>query len=802
MIRAVLLLLALASAMPVLAEAQTAASPAPAAAAPAAPPAITQSQAEQTLAILKDDQQRGQLIQTLETIAKAQPAAHKALPVPLKPGSLGAEVLFGVRAFFEHLTTQSRAAFRTLSRLPDAWEGITDVVTDPEQRALALDALWRLAAVMSAGLATEWAIMRLLGRPRAVLLALAPAEPRRSEALAAGEGPTGDRLEHGHDEAVLEHEDEEAAEDEPGEDAAIGGVGGGAGAPRERRRSRATAWLLLRRLPLALARLVLELIPVAGFTVMGHLLVSSALGGPELERLILLSIVNAYAVCRGLIALGRMMLSPDTVRLRLFAISDASAAYGIRWLRRLVVVSVFGYAAAEAGLLLGVSQEAHDAILKMVGLAVHIMLIVVVIEKRDAIGRRFRAAPGSHGAIAGMRNRLAMIWHWIAVFYLAAGWLVWAVELPNGSSRLLAFIAGTLGMLLLARLVLIVVLGLLDRATRDRRDEAMRRSIFGRRVRTYRRVLRLALTLLVYALTLIGLLELWGFGTFNWLATRAGEHLVTAIADLGLTFVIAFVAWEAANAAIERRLSRLDDDNQAARSARLRTLLPLLRSGLLFMILAVVGLTILSEIGINIAPLLAGAGVIGVAVGFGSQKLVQDVITGLFLLLENSVQVGDIVSLAGLSGVVEHLSIRSITLRAEDGSVHVIPFSAVTTVTNMTRDFGYAVIEASVAYKDDYDDVISVLRGIVTEMRQEPRWSSEIRDDLEVQGIDKFADSAVVIKVRIRCGPFGRWSVAREFRRRMKARFDENGIEIPFPHQKLILDRPAVLSVGDRKAAE
>ncbi|MBO0710473.1 MAG: hypothetical protein J2P47_04240, partial [Acetobacteraceae bacterium] len=160
MIRALLLLLALSSAMPAAARAQSTAVHPGETAGPPAHPAITQTQAQQTLDILKDDQKRGQLIQTLETIAQAQPTPPKVLPVPLKPGSLGAEFLFGMTAFFDHLATQSRAAFRTLSRLPDAWRGITGVVTDPEQRALALDALWRLAAVMVAGLATERAITR------------------------------------------------------------------------------------------------------------------------------------------------------------------------------------------------------------------------------------------------------------------------------------------------------------------------------------------------------------------------------------------------------------------------------------------------------------------------------------------------------------------------------------------------------------------------------------------------------------------------------------------------------------------
>ena len=164
------------------------------------------------------------------------------------------------------------------------------------------------------------------------------------------------------------------------------------------------------------------------------------------------------------------------------------------------------------------------------------------------------------------------------------------------------------------------------------------------------------------------------------------------------------------------------------------------------------------------------------------------------MLIEDTVSVGDVVDLAGgHSGVIEAISIRTIRLRAEDGSVHVIPFSAVTTVTNMTRDFSHAVIEAQVAYKDDYDEVVEVLREIVIQMRTEPRWQSEIHDDLEVMGLQRFADSAVVIKCRIRCGPFSRWAVMREFNRRMKMRFDEKGIEIPFPHQKMILEDMTVL---------
>jgi small-conductance mechanosensitive channel len=208
----------------------------------------------------------------------------------------------------------------------------------------------------------------------------------------------------------------------------------------------------------------------------------------------------------------------------------------------------------------------------------------------------------------------------------------------------------------------------------------------------------------------------------------------------------------------------------------------------------------LSEIGVNTAPLLASAGIIGVAIGFGSQKLVQDLITGLFLLLENTMQVGDTVSLGGLTGVVENLSVRTIRLRAEDGSVHVIPFSSVTTVTNMTRDYARAVIHVSVAYKENIDHVIEVLKGILTGMRGDAQFRQIILGDLEVFGLDQFAPSAVMIKARVMCTPFGRWSVGREFNRRMKARFDELGIAMPSADQRLIVDPPLTISIGPTSA--
>jgi small conductance mechanosensitive channel len=206
-------------------------------------------------------------------------------------------------------------------------------------------------------------------------------------------------------------------------------------------------------------------------------------------------------------------------------------------------------------------------------------------------------------------------------------------------------------------------------------------------------------------------------------------------------------------------------------------------------ILVFVVLNALSQLGVNVAPLLAGAGVIGLAVGFGSQTLVRDVITGIFLLLEDAVAVGDVVQLGGLSGVVEHLSIRSIKLRATDGSVHIVPFSAVTTVTNMTRDFSFAVLEVTVGYGEDPDRVADALRDIAKEIRAEPKWGALIRDDIDVWGVEKLADSGLLIRARVKTEPSARWSVGREFNRRIIQRFDERGIQIPRPQPMVMVER-------------
>jgi small-conductance mechanosensitive channel len=251
-----------------------------------------------------------------------------------------------------------------------------------------------------------------------------------------------------------------------------------------------------------------------------------------------------------------------------------------------------------------------------------------------------------------------------------------------------------------------------------------------------------------------------------------------------MTITIAIIAaiaiWEVTQALIQRQIGRPGDDG-ARRAARLMTLLPILRTTFLTAILTIVGLTALSEIGVNIAPLLAGAGIVGIAVGFGSQHLVQDVITGVFVLFENAIQIGDGVTVAGLSGTIEQLSVRTLRLRAADGSVHIIPFSSVTTITNNNRGLGNAAVSVTVAYAEDTDRVAEVLAEIAAGMREDPDFAARMLGDLQLFGVDAVRPWGATITGQIACTDTGRWPVQREFNRRIKKRFEELEITLSAP---------------------
>jgi small conductance mechanosensitive channel len=225
------------------------------------------------------------------------------------------------------------------------------------------------------------------------------------------------------------------------------------------------------------------------------------------------------------------------------------------------------------------------------------------------------------------------------------------------------------------------------------------------------------------------------------------------------------------------------------RAKRARTLGSVIRNVTTALVSAIAVLMVLRELRIDIGPVLAGAGIVGLAVGFGAQTLVRDIISGFFLILEDQVRVGDVAAINGTGGLIEAINLRTIVLRDIEGTVHVFPNGAISTLANRSKDFSYYVIDVSVAYNEDADRVADVLRRTAAELQADPKFGPFILDPLEVLGIDAFGDSAMALKVRIKTMPLKQWEVGRELRRRIKKAFDAAGIEIPYP-QRVVVTRP------------
>lgn len=228
----------------------------------------------------------------------------------------------------------------------------------------------------------------------------------------------------------------------------------------------------------------------------------------------------------------------------------------------------------------------------------------------------------------------------------------------------------------------------------------------------------------------------------------------------------------------------------AAQVKRAETLSHVIRDVGRVAVLAVTILMILSELGLNLGPLLAAAGIGGLAIGFGAQNIVKDVLSGFFILLEDSIGVGDVVKIAGVGGLVEEVRLRTIRLRDLSGNVHVIPNGNIDKVMNMTKDYSYYLFNLGVAYREDVDEVMAVVQEIAEGLRADQNFAADILEPLEMLGVDQFADSAVIIKCRIKTQPIKQWRIGREMNRRIKKVFDAKGIEIPFPHHTLYWGEP------------
>lgn len=277
--------------------------------------------------------------------------------------------------------------------------------------------------------------------------------------------------------------------------------------------------------------------------------------------------------------------------------------------------------------------------------------------------------------------------------------------------------------------------------------------------------------------------------------------LAVSLSKVSLIIVLAWLLF-----GVAKRLIRLSHVRLRAREEgpeelrRIDTLERVFTYALTVIVSVIVVMLVLSEFGISIAPLLATAGVAGLAIGFGAQSLVKDYFTGFVMLIENQIRVGDVVEVSGKAGVVQELTLRYVQLRDYEGSVHYVPNGTIVTVTNRSRGFAYAVMDTSIAYKEDIDRVYAVMQQTAAELRSDPEFALLILEDLEISGVDQWAESAVIIKSRIKTMALEQWKVRRAYLRRLKFAFDRHGIEIPFP-QRTVHTIPAQSADGGAAVA-
>lgn len=385
-----------------------------------------------------------------------------------------------------------------------------------------------------------------------------------------------------------------------------------------------------------------------------------------------------------------------------------------------------------------------------------------------------------HKAATDAFDVLASLWH-VPVLVLASASIIATLAGSGSNENVLQISVVTALLLVLAFFLSAIVL----RITRPHDPRRRRRSPYLTRLLRFAGTL---LTLFIWLAFLELAARLWGVSLASVIEENvAARGIAHAVMAIFATLFIAWLLWILIDTAITEALSPGGPRNKSRNaSTRARTMLPLVRNALFVTIVTIAGIVTAANLGINVTPLLAGAGVIGLAIGFGAQSLVTDLITGLFIIIEDTISVGDWIDVdGGHAGTVEHLSIRTVRLRDGQGAIHAIPFSQIKIVKNLSRDFAYAVFEVRMGFSANVDQVTQLIREVGADLMADFRYRREMLGPIEVWGLDRFDPNWMVVKGQIKTRPLQQWSVARAFNLRLKRKMDEAGIEIPVPQMRV-----------------
>jgi small conductance mechanosensitive channel len=555
----------------------------------------------------------------------------------------------------------------------------------------------------------------------------------------------------------------------------------------------ARLWPVVQRSLQALLSVTLSVIPALGFLVMTVVLLGMLGAPPMLQTTarFLLSVVLLYLI---ITRCTRLTLAPDDPDRRLLPLSDEMANYLWIWVRRFLLFSII-YALLLYGLtLLYADPRSFQGVrgLLLCGFPTLITVFVAQLARQRVHPTKIPMPESGKRVLMTTRRVLRTLWPVLTVLY------AWALTILIISRH-----AGSVNFLVWASVkTLIAVFGLLialglfnrlfDRLFRISDQIRQRFPLLEERANRYLKIMRDVCNGLLVLLALGMVFEFWGLPMSWFLVTPVGRQLLARVLiislAIGLTGIAIGMSKTIADVLLQTKVDAQGTVHEPSRKRK--TLIPLAHALLKVAIMFVAILVVLEQLGVNTGPVLAGVGILGLAIGFGAQSLVKDVINGLFILFEDSLSVGDVAMLRGTGGLVEKVTLRAVTLRDLSGNVHVIPNSSIDMVTNMTKEYSRYVLDVGVAYREDVDEVIGILQEIDAEMRADPEYSDDMLEPIEILGLDRFADSAIVVRARLKTKPIRQWRVGREFNRRMKKLFDVRGIEIPFPHRTLYWGMP------------
>ncbi|MBF0875738.1 mechanosensitive ion channel [Gluconobacter cerevisiae] len=523
----------------------------------------------------------------------------------------------------------------------------------------------------------------------------------------------------------------------------------------------------LSRVPYALGHFALKAIPVLAFLAVAYLAVLVLPWSAKTDNVIM-TLANCYAAARILYLFVETGFAPRSPTIRLLPATDATAFLLTRWWNVLVAAPAIVFCLSTLGGQFNLSPRGTNAMIRGVILIEHILIAIFIWRIRHLVSRALQPRAVPNTAMWTFIVAVTRLWWVPAMFLDASLWIVWAAHLPGGYRWILDTTGITIGILVASRLIAVLAYGLQDRFFRINPVLTERFPDIQKRADRYYPFARRILTGAILFLTLIAMTEAWGLPTFGFFMKNAvGRHLLDAVLTMLVALSIAVTIWEIINAFLSQQLTRFENSDQFARATRLRTVLPIIRTVLLAIIIIIVAVTTLSQIGINVTPLLTGAGIMGAAIAFGSQSLVKDFITGFFMLVEDAIQVGDWVTTGGVSGTVENLSIRTVKVRDINGDLHIIPFSSVSSIANTARGYNQVIVKQQLDLSEDLPRVTAIMTKTLKEMRDDPVFGPMILSDYNDLGVDNSDSGGATLLGSFRTTPMMKWKVKREFYRRI-----------------------------------